>query len=154
MILDVLANARIYSGLAAPLAVAFDFLLKADHAQLPLGKTSIDGDRLFALIQEYYPKPESEGRYEAHRRYWDVQYVASGEERMGYAGLGRMTITEPHDQERDVAFYGGQGDLFLVPAGSFTVFGPQDVHMPGIAPLDAGAPARVRKIVLKVEMPR
>jgi biofilm protein TabA len=154
MILDVLPNALLYRGLPAPLAAALDFLQQADLAALPLGKTAIEGERLFALVQEYTPKAAGLGKFEAHRRYWDVQYVASGVERMGWNTLGRMTLSEPYSPERDVAFFTGPGDWFFVPAGTFAIFGPSDVHMPGVAVdgRDAAHEQPVRKIVVKVEV--
>lgn len=151
MILDLLANASLYRGLPSGLVAALDFLQATDLAALPLGKTVIDGERLFALVQEYAPKPASGLKYEAHHRYWDVQYVVSGVERMGWNTLRRMTVSQPHDSERDVAFFTGRGDTFLVPAGTFAIFGPHDVHMPGIA-LDNAAAPTVRKVVVKVEV--
>jgi biofilm protein TabA len=153
MILDLLANAHLYRGLPARLVAALDFLQATDLAGLPLGKTVIDGERLFALTQEYQPKPASVLKYEAHQRYWDVQYVVSGVERMGWNTLGRMTVSEPYVAEQDVAFFTGGGDLFYVPAGTFTVFNPHDVHMPGVA-VEGASPDQplVRKVVVKVEV--
>ena len=151
MILDLLANASLYRGLPARLVAALEFLAATDLAALPLGKTVIDGERLFALVQEYAPNPASVLKYEAHRRYWDVQYVVSGVERMGWNTLGRMALSQPHDAERDVAFFTGSGDTFLVPAGTFAIFGPHDVHMPGIEPGGVAVPT-VRKVVVKVDV--
>jgi uncharacterized protein, YhcH/YjgK/YiaL family len=157
MILDALENvnsdsASIYGSLPRTLVAALDFLRASDLAALPLGKTAIDGERLFALTQEYEPKPAGLLKFEAHRRYWDVQYVVRGIERMGWNTLARMTVIEPHDAERDVAFFRGEGDYFRVPAGTFAIFSPQDVHMPGVALAEGGPVASVRKIVLKVEV--
>ena len=152
MILDVLENGRLYRDLPQPLAAALEFLRTADLAALPIGKTVIDGQRLFALTQEYTPKPAALLKFEAHRRYWDVQYVVSGVERMGWNTLARMTVSEPHDAERDVAFFRGEGDFFRVPAGTFAIFGPSDVHMPGVAAEDGAAGPMVRKVVLKVDV--
>lgn len=154
MILDQLANAVLYRSLPAPLVAALDFLRQTDLAALPLGKTGIDGEHLFALVQEYTPKPAAAGKFEAHRRYWDVQYVASGVERIGWNTLSRMTLSEPHSGERDVAFFTGAGDFFYVPAGTFAIFGPSDVHLPGVS-ADEHASAEqlpVRKVVVKVEL--
>ncbi len=152
MILDTLDNRGFYRGLAPRIVAALDFLQATDLAALPLGKTVIDGERLFALVQEYSPKPASMGKFEAHRRYWDVQYVVRGVERMGYSHLSRMTVSEPHSDERDVAFFTGPGDWLYVQAGTFAIFGPSDVHMPGVAVDDAPNQPTVRKVVVKVEL--
>lgn len=150
MIADVLSNADLYRSIHPRLAAALDWLRKTDLASLPLGKTVIDGEHLFALVQEYTPKPQEVGKLEAHQRYWDVQYVARGEELMGWVNLGEVTVSEPYSAEREVAFFSGKCNFFRLPAGSFTIFAPQDVHMPGVAPA-ADAAAVVRKIVVKVE---
>jgi biofilm protein TabA len=149
MILDKLENADLYRGIHPLIAAAFDWLKQADLSAVPLGKTVIDGEHLFALTQEYTPKDPALLKYEAHLRYWDVQVVVSGTERMGWAHLSQMTVGEPHDVDRDVAFYRGQGQFVLVPAGFFTIFSPQDVHMPGVAAEPLGP---VRKVVVKVEV--
>lgn len=148
MILDHLNNAFLYRAIHPRLAVAFEFLQTTDLLALPLGKTVIDGEHLFALIQEYTPKPMELGKFEAHRRYWDVQYVARGVERMGYATLADMTVSERYSPEKDVAFFTGTGQYVLAPQGFFTIFTPTDVHLPGVA---ADPLVAVRKVVVKVE---
>ena len=156
MILDQLASAKqMYPWLPAPFHAAFEFLSDPRTAELPDGKHAIDGDRLFAIVQQYHPKRIDECRLEAHRRYWDVQYLTSGAERMGWAPLEGLEVTDPHDNERDVGFFRGESQLFTVPAGTFVIFGPHDAHMPSIAIEKSGQPATemVRKIVVKVELP-
>lgn len=161
MILDQLPNAELYSGLGPRFAQAFNFLRTTDLLSLPLGKHEIDGDKVFALVQDYEPKPRDVGKFEAHQRYWDVQFVARGQERMGWAPRSLLTVTEPHDASRDIAFFASDpaaklGEFFLLGTGYFTVFGPNDAHMPGLALEDAaleGVAAQevVRKVVVKVD---
>lgn len=151
MITDRLSNADVYRNLHAGLRAALDWLRITDLARLPPGKAVIDGERIFALIQEYTPKPPELGRFEAHRDYWDVQYVARGEERIGWMNLPDATVSEPYSQELDVAFFTGRGSFFRVPAGAFAIFGPQDVHMPGVIPEGGHAAEVVRKVVVKVK---
>ena len=76
-----------------------------------------------------------------------MQHVASGAERMGYANIDRLKVRQPYDADKDVAIYDGQGDFFVVPAGMFTIFMPQDAHMPCLSP---GEATTVRKVVIKV----
>ena len=55
--------------------------------------------------------------------------------------------------QKDVAFYYADGELFVVPAGSFVIFTPQDVHAPGLA-VDGAAPdGTVCKVVVKCRLP-
>jgi YhcH/YjgK/YiaL family protein len=125
---------------------ALEFLRDTDVLSLPLGRHDLDGDRLFALVQEYTTKPAEQCRWEAHQRYCDVQFVARGSERIGVANIDRMAVEEPYNSDRDISFFMGSGDLITLTAGSFAIFAPQDVHMPCIV---AGTSEPVRKIVVK-----
>jgi YhcH/YjgK/YiaL family protein len=148
MILDSLTNASLFYPLGSHIRRALEFAQSTDLLTLELGRHTIDGDKLFALVQEYQPKPANQGRYEAHRRYWDLQIVARGEEAMGWNRLEAMQIAEPHSNEKDVAFFQGTGFLFLVPAGNFTIFAPHDVHLPGVETVRS---EQVRKVVIKMD---
>ncbi len=150
MILDHLSRSELYYHLDPRLKLAWEFLQNNDPLALPLGRTTVDGDYVFALTQEYVPREESECRLEAHRRYFDIQYVASGEEKMGWAALEGLEVTEPYSEERDVAFFQGTCELLLVKAGFFTVFSPHDVHKPMVRPTE-DATQKIRKIVMKVQ---
>jgi len=153
MILDRLENASMYRGLGARIAAALDYLCGVEAARLSPGRYELDGDRLVAIVQRYRTKPLVEAVWEAHRRYFDVQYVAEGIERMGYVALdARLAIRQPYDAGRDVVFFDAWGDLFEVAAGSFAVFAPRDVHAPGLVAGPSGEPAEVLKVVVKCQI--
>lgn len=149
MILDRLENAALYFGLGGRIALALKSLSGTDLPRRPVGRYDLAGDDVFALVQHYDTKPRELGKWEAHRKYLDVQYVEAGVETMGYAPLGRMTITDPYDEEKDFLLFDGRGDFVTVAAGSFAVFFPHDVHMPALA---VGSPAAVKKVVVKVRV--
>jgi biofilm protein TabA len=146
MILDLLSNAHLYAALGPRIARGLQFLGDTDLNALPAGRHEIDGDRLFALVSDYPPKPLSAGRWEAHRRYLDLQYVASGVERFGVVPVGRLEAGE-YIPEKDITWMTGAGDYVTLGTGQFVIVWPGDAHMPG---LDAGAPGIVRKIVVKI----
>ena len=87
MIIDKIENSNIYKNFGERITKAFDYIRSTDLKNLQQGKYEIEGKNIFAMISEYQTKPESEGKLEAHKKYIDVQYVISGEERMGYAPL-------------------------------------------------------------------
>ena len=66
---------------------AFKFLKNNDLAKLELKRYDIDGDDLFATVSEYMSKNEETTKFEAHRKYIDIQYVISGKEIMNIAPL-------------------------------------------------------------------
>jgi YhcH/YjgK/YiaL family protein len=127
---------------------ALQFLVKTDLNNLPIGRTEIDGDRLFALVQEYDTKPAEQGIWEAHRKYIDVQYMVTGQERMGFAHLSAMQLGE-YVPEKDFQPMSGVGNSVNVFAGAFVIFFPQDGHMPGLC---IDVPEKVKKVVLKVRI--
>lgn len=145
MIIDRIENAALYGGLGQRIALA----LASVRAKRETGRYDLDGDKVYALVQQYETKPQSAGKWEAHRKYIDVQYVAAGIERIGWANIHRLKLSEPYDDSRDVAFYKGEGDFVTVPAGWFVILFPEDAHMPCTA-LDKPAP--VTKVVVKVRV--
>lgn len=147
MVLDQLENSAEYEKLHPRLAAAFAYLRSTDLTKLAVGRHDIVGDEIFALLQEYRTKSDAEGFWESHRRYIDIQFVISGAEKMGYANLTRLTTRQPYDADKDLLIHDGNGDFFTVPAGMFTIFRPQDAHMPCLSP---GEPTQVRKVVIKV----
>ena len=147
MIIDRIENTSMYSGLAPRLAVALAYLRDTDFSCVEPGRYDIDGDEIYALVQAYTTKDVSKGLWEAHRRYIDVQYVAGGNERMGYANLGDLTVSREYEDKDDFLLLQGEGDFLTMPAGTFIILGPQDAHMPQIA---VGKPCEVTKVVVKV----
>ncbi len=151
MIIDTLDNAGMHEDLGPRFVTAFNYLRSGRPADDSVGQYILDGEDVFVNVEEYVSKPIERGRYEAHRVYTDIQYVVAGCERMGVAPLDEMQMTEEYNAARDVAFYKGDGEMLLVPAGTFVVFTPQDAHMPCIA---EKSPAPVRKVVVKVRTNR
>jgi YhcH/YjgK/YiaL family protein len=156
MIVDQLSNVSsdFYKGLLAShggtfklaerLMVALRFLQENDVTAMEPGTIKLDGDRVFAMIQHYDTRLE--GNWEAHRKYIDVQYVAQGQEYMGYANLGHLTAGE-YDPAKDFIFLEGEGSRVLMREGTFVILTPQDAHIPMLA---VDQPQPVKKVVVKV----
>ena len=126
--------------------------LEANHANLDLPeRIEIDGKNIYALVQVYETvAAEPEVRCEAHHLYLDIQYIASGEEMMGWVPLDGLRDVTPYNPEKDVLF--GKTNLseltpVQVRAGFAAVFYPEDAHAPKLA---VSSPTGVRKIVVKV----
>jgi YhcH/YjgK/YiaL family protein len=149
MIIDKLTNSHLYSGLGERVNKAFDYLNNTDFSKTELGKYEIDGDNIFALVNEYNTKDEIEGKLEAHKKYIDVQFVAEGEELMGYAPLENQKVIDEYNLRNDITFYSGEKSFALVKEGMFAIFFPTDVHLPGIKVKDK---SYVKKVVVKVKV--
>jgi YhcH/YjgK/YiaL family protein len=146
VITDTSANAHLYRSLAPRFGQAFDFLGREDLVHVAAGTFEIDGTRVYAIVQDYDSLPVTQGVWEAHRRYIDLQCVISGAERIGYAHIGRLS-PGVYDPTRDFQPLTGDGDFLTLGPGDFMLLFPQDAHMPRIA---VGAPAPVRKVVVKI----
>lgn len=148
MVIDQLSNAAQYYHLGKGIQQALQFLEGRTWEQMKNGKYEIDGQQVFAVIQEYDTKDPQNEQLESHRKYIDVQYVVSGKERMGHALLNNQTLTTDYDSETDFLLYKEAPSYFsLITANMFTIFYPTDLHMPCIM---VEEPEHVRKIVIKV----
>ena len=94
MIIDALANMDFYKNLNESLYKGLRFLKETDLAALPVGRYEIDGDAVFALVQEYETHLPEECRWEAHYTYTDIQYIVEGSEKMGWKALDGVVKTE------------------------------------------------------------
>ncbi len=151
MIADILAQRHRYSGLCSRFDAAFAFL-ELLPAGAALGRHDIDGDNCFALVQTYSSKPLAQAKFEAHRKYIDIQFIQSGAETLLWAPLSALTVTtEPYVEERDVAFFAtpSQFTPLTLKTGEFAIFYPTDGHAPC---LECGMASEVRKVVIKVRV--
>ena len=105
MVLDMLALADKYAGLHAGFGEAFAFLSKTNLSMLTQGRTDIDGDRIFVLIDHRDGRGRNGARLEAHRRYIDIQYTFDGMEEIGWT----PAVSLRDGLQRTIAFYRAHG---------------------------------------------
>lgn len=151
MVLDSLENTATYEAFGPRFKKAFAFLKKNAAKDLPVGRYEVDGEHAFALVQSYQSRPEDEAKWEAHRKYADIQFIAEGEEIIGWAPLDALTESEAYRPEKDIAFYCEipMWTKLLLKKGRYGIFFPWDAHKPCCA---SPVPGPVRKIVVKVEL--
>lgn len=130
---------------------AFRFLKTNDLSKLEIKRHDIDGDNLFVNVNEYNTKNEQDAKFEAHRKYIDIQYVVKGEELIGVAPLAsRDSVLKGYDDKNDVELLKVDKKMFYQASPeNFFIFFPEDAHMPGLK-VDAIAP--VRKVVVKLRI--
>lgn len=149
MILDKIENCGKYFSLGAGFEKGFQYLKETDMANLTEGRYDIEGDTVFVLISSYDTKKPEEKKPEAHRKYADIQYIIKGSEKIGYTHLEDQKITLEYNVENDIIFYDEVSFYFKLPVGKFTIFLPDDIHMPGL--ID-GEVKKVKKAVVKVRL--
>jgi biofilm protein TabA len=151
MVVDELENSHLYSGLSAKIERGLEVLKDEKLSARKEGRYEVDGDNLYYTIQRYKTKPVKEGRIEAHRKYIDIQFAASGEELIGHSLINQLDIEEPYDEAKDVVFYKVPKKINTIKLseGIFCILFPQDGHMPCC---QAAGACEVLKIVVKVKI--
>lgn len=149
MILDKLSNAKTYYSISEKIEIALKYLQHKDLVNMPNGKYPIE-DEIYVIIQEYESKHQDLGKWEAHEKFIDIQFIISGREKIGQTPVDGLIVNEPYNNEKDIVFFENKKDIgnFLVlEENDFAIFYPQDAHMPG---LSVDKPAHVKKAVIKI----
>ena len=146
MIYDSIGNVKNYTSLGPDFREAFDFILGNRFEKKP-GRYALKG-KMYYMVQEYETKPESEGFFEAHRKFIDLQYVVKGRELHKVANVSMLKLRTAYDDEKDVLFLDGSGSGFIMETGYFTVYFPEDAHIPNLR--FAQDPEKVLKVVVKI----
>jgi YhcH/YjgK/YiaL family protein len=152
MITGTLSQLHLYKSIHPNLAKAIEHVLQLDFATLTTGKYEIEED-IFYMVNEYSTKPAGECEPERHRKYTDIQIMINGAEKFGYIPLTDQTPSTEFLPDNDVAFYtipAEKIDFVTLAPGKFIIFIPTDIHQPEVY---VGAPALVKKLVVKVNMP-
>lgn len=146
MILDVLENAHRYCNLNKGFTKAFEFLLRSDLKELPLGKYEIDGDRIYAMVSKEPGRKKEAALLETHEKYIDIQLILAGTDTMGWKPKSLCKQpTQNYDQKSDIQFFADKPDAWLATeSGAFAIFFPEDAHMPLISS------EQIHKVVVKI----
>ena len=149
MVHDRIENAGLYAGLGPRFRIALEWLA-ANGASCAAEEPVAVADGVVARPARYVPHAPDPARFEFHRRFADVQFVAEGEEIVEVAPADALEPAVPYDPGRDIAWFSSDTVRREVrlPAGTFVVLWPHEAHQPGISPADGAR--RVRKVVVKV----
>lgn len=128
---------------------AFGFLETLTPETEP-GKYVLDGANLYAGIDVYNTKELDECIFEGHRKYIDIQVLLSGIEFIDWAPKAQMETKIDYCGDADCEFFDDPdyiGGRILLRPGMFTVFFPEDAHMPQAC---VEQPSTVKKVVIKI----
>jgi len=148
--LDVLDT---YAGfLTHPVWVEALNWLRGMPPDLVPGIHPLRGEQMFANVHGYETQRREACRYESHRRYIDLQYCISGGECIEWESRDSLKPKDEYDAQKDVVHYHPpehpSGVLRMSP-GVFSIFRPDDGHMPKVAD---GINTAVAKVVIKIEI--
>ena len=148
-IVDKVENASRYYSRNPFFEKAFEFVRTHDLNRLAIGRYEIAGADCYAFVQEASLKTVADiGRYEAHRKYIDIQMPLDGNEVFGLADTPDEVIANAPWAKKDIVFFNAPMNKVTVKPGEFAMFFPsKGGHAPG---LTEGAPCKIRKLVIKV----
>ncbi len=148
MIYDTFEHIENYFPKESPIYKALSFARNFDSSQ-PDGKYEIEGNDIYALVSSYETGPAEEGRFEAHRKYIDVQILLEGEEKIETCPMAGLKTLVEYSEPKDVLFLETPSDSSSINMrpGHFGVFFPHDIHRPRC---NLYGKRHVRKIVIKV----
>ena len=136
---DSLENVGEYAKLGPGFGKAIAFLQRKDLKSLPNGRYSLDGENVYAMIQEATLKEWGTGRPEVHHEYFDIQLPLSGSE---IIGVGRFDPKTPGDYD------GVAVEPLTLHPGEFAILWPETcAHAPCCDEVGGDV---IRKIVIKV----
>jgi YhcH/YjgK/YiaL family protein len=146
MVLDTLHHAQRYAGLHRRFGHAFRFLGETDLGALPTGRTDIDGEDMFVILDRTSGRGRDGARLEAHRRYIDIQVTLRGDEEIGWTPLAACAAHDVEfDPAKDIVFFHDRPSTWLhLPRGTFAIFFPDDAHAP------LGGTGAVVKAIVKI----
>lgn len=147
MIYDMLNNISNYRGFSVWFDKAIDFLEQIDLNSLPLGKTEIFEDKVFANVMKAEAKNENEVDYEIHKKYMDIQIDLEGTERILIGGVPTGEIKAFEEAIDFGTVVCEEAASLIMGPGRFVLCMGQEPHKPGIAVLEERG---LKKCVIKV----
>lgn len=130
MIYDSLEHLDQYAARDPLLAVVRDFVKSCDLSALEPGRIDLS-DGVYALVSDN--RTRTRGKFEAHRRYADLQLILDGDEIIACAPIGDMRGGEGYDAEGDAELFDCAPESAVevrLRAMQFLILYPQDAHKP------------------------
>ena len=141
MITDNIKNLKNYNIVSPKVA---DFLL---NLPADAGHYEID-DTAYANIDIYNTKSIENCKFEAHKKYIDIQMLLDGTEELDYISIDGLSISEEYNADRDVMFFHNPEktpDTLQLEPFKFALIYPHEAHRPQM-----GNGQQVKKVVVKI----
>ncbi len=114
------------------------------------GSYPIDDNILFFNIAEYNTKTdESEGFWEAHRRYIDLHYLLCGSEKINLNFISRMKQGAFSEEDDFLPLEGGYTASIILTPGDFLICYPEDAHMTALSQTQS---TPIKKAIFKIRI--
>jgi len=128
MIVDSFEHIGFYEAMLPNLKCGLDAIkVLQSKGELEEGTYNFEGG--FFKVQKGVTKAFTEGTFEAHKKYIDVQILIDGSEEIAWKEIKDLTEVIPYDEEKDAARYSGTFEnKILINKGMFWAAFPHDGH--------------------------
>lgn len=148
MIVDHIRNRALYYSLGDDYKAALDFFATVSGEPFEKADIAVPNSGVLVKARPMNSRPVSECKFEAHREYADIHFVAYGAEKIGYADVKNLKELR-YDAAKDAADLEGEGDAVTLLPGYFMIVLADDAHMPCIC---VGEPAPLGKMIAKIKL--
>lgn len=127
-----------------------DFMKKEYHQPTKDVSEVQLADQITAHFQSYTTVGYDDIQFESHQKYYDIQFVLSGQEILMVRNPNSLKASTEYDAQNDIIFYDDPQDTdsqIVLKAGDFAILGINDAHKPKVA---IDSPEAVNKIVIKI----
>ncbi|MDZ7837507.1 MAG: YhcH/YjgK/YiaL family protein [Actinomycetota bacterium] len=129
-----------------------EYIVGTDFSTKIEGRHLVEGERIFYNLLSYRTTFASNRDAEAHWEYIDFQYIICGEELIGWAPYSKQQVVlNKYNPDRDIVTFAelDRESLFILKAGMYAIFFPDDIHRPGI---QSQRSLEVKKLVFKIKI--
>ena len=126
----------------------YEFIGNNDLKSLATGRYFLDKG-IYVNVDTYVSKPIEECKYEAHKKYIDIQMLINGNEDVYVSPISQLTYLTEYDSIKDIMFFNGKSEnKYEMKENDCLILYPQDGHMPCVNP----DKLNIKKIVFKIPM--
>lgn len=105
----------------------------------------------YVNVDEYKTKPIENCKFEAHKKYIDIQMLIEGEEELDILPVEGLKVSEEYNEERDIMFFENPQELpdkIQLKPFKFVLIYPEEGHRPQ---MNSGSESKkVKKAVAKI----
>ena len=155
MITDKIENATMYSEIPHEAIIFLEKLannLKTGKFTLNYGKITLDND-IYVNVEKYTTKYLNDAKFEAHKKYIDIQLLLQGTEDIYYTDKSQLKIEEPYNESNDIEFFCekvSQYPKVTLDGTNFVMLFPHEAHAPQAS--INNLPTDVEKVVIKIRI--
>lgn len=114
------------------------------------GHYEID-ENSYANIDVYETKSYENCKFEAHKKYIDIQMLLFGVEELDFMSVEGLSVSDEYDSKRDIMFFQNPdklADRVILKSGKFAIIYPHEAHKPQMN--INGLSHTVKKVVVKI----